>query len=515
MRLRLRLRPRALAALTALTVAAGVLVVATAPARALAGDHATLTWRGATPVAGHAGTFTAPAGASITAVIAVLNAANHPISGANVTFDATTVAMDSNGLPVWKTLPQTLVTTGADGLAARTFTNIPHEIDLHVNFETPRPDEVNGGTYCCDWVGDLDSTIVATPKLTLSTATTVARPFLASAATVRLTPVTSVNYRIERASSPNGPWTRVLADNAFFAPKAGVYYVRAVTEPLPGDILPVLRSNVVKVSVRKGAVPTWLKQLNRFRKEYGAPAAAEYAPYNSWIRLHNIYSYANHVLGHEEFKSKKKYTAKGAQAGRSSVLSQGNTAKNATPVWMNAPFHAVSMLDPEATLASFNSYKGYSGLWPITQLSLGGKYDKPKQPYVWPKRGGTQIKRTFAGEWPDPLASCPRAYNTVAARNRGIGAPFYISYGDTLPGNHVPAKVKASLTYKGKKLKVCVLTETTYKNPLAAERSLVRGILKWRHHTVAVFPLKALKKGRYKARVTASGKTTTWKFVVP
>jgi hypothetical protein len=289
-------------------------------------------------------------------------------------------------------------------------------------------------------------TAVARASLTLGPG--VARPYLLDPATVHASPavawVTSYSLQVREAGTT--AW-RTMPDTAgVWGVKPGTLYVRAVAS-VPGYAVPGA-SPQVKVVVRNGTVPAWLRELNAYRALNNALPVAEDAHLSYADSLHVQYMEKNGLITHVEVAGRPGYTKLGAQAGLNSDLTMGF----ADPVrtWAGAPFHALSELSRIGTRAGYAAGGGFAALWvdPTTSLL------KPTGPaYQYPANGKTTSLLAYTGnESPDPIATCPQAWRDRISRSQGVGLPIIFGNQNSV------TKPTASLSTGGKSLQVCLVS---------------------------------------------------------
>jgi len=176
---------------------------------------------------------------------------------------------------------------------------------------------------------------------------------------------------------------------------------------------------------------------------------------------------------------------------------------------MAAPFHAVGILDPRLTRVGFGSYReGDGGVQMAAALDvirgLGALPAGTRYPIFWPAEGMTLPLRSFWGEYPDPLTSCP-GYRLPT------GLPIIVQFG---AGERTPRVTAHSLRDGGTALEHCVITEESYVNPDAGAQQTGRLILGQRD-AVVLIPRQRLAGGAtYTASLTVDGQTYSWTFAV-
>lgn len=257
----------------------------------------------------------------------------------------------------------------------------------------------------------------------------------------------------------------------------------------------------------------WLAYVNYYREMAKLPAVTKDASLSDGGWLHSRYIVKNDILQHSEDPSNPWYTPDGKAAGESGNLSASYyvdvTDEAAIDSWMQAPFHAVGILDPALQSTGLGSYRETDGGFQMgaTLDVVRGLGEIPVAqtfPVFWPAEGMTVPLAMHWGENPSPLASCP-GYTAPS------GLPIILQLGD---GGLVPDVTSTSLARNGAQVEHCVFDETNYSNPDGYMRDLGRAILDGRDAVVLV-PRTALTPGSaYTVSVTARGATYTWWFRV-
>jgi hypothetical protein len=256
----------------------------------------------------------------------------------------------------------------------------------------------------------------------------------------------------------------------------------------------------------------WLGQVNFYRTTANLPPVAENAAWSGGNFLHARYTVKNDILQHDEDPANPWYTPEGQAAAQKSNIAASyapqSTAAWAIATWMQAPFHALGILDPRLTQVGHGNYHELDGgLQTAAGLDVirGLNYALPaRYPVLWPAHGAIIPLTYHWGSYPDPLASCP-GYASPS------GLPLLVQLG---PGHLTPAVTASSFTRAGLPLEHCVFTEATYTHPDGAAQSLGRAILNTRDAVVLV-PRAPLSPGAtYSASITANGVTRSWSFTI-
>ncbi len=256
----------------------------------------------------------------------------------------------------------------------------------------------------------------------------------------------------------------------------------------------------------------WLVYLNYYRATAYLPPVTENLVWSEGDRKHAIYIVKNNVLQHYEDPGNPWYTPEGQTAAQQSNLAASydpNASDRwAIDSWMQAPFHAVGMLDPRLVQIGYGSYREADGnLQMGAALNVIAGRDATVQatfPVLWPGNNTTVPIRLHWGETPNPLTSCP-GYTAPS------GLPLVVQMGS---GNVTQVVSASSFTQNGQALEHCVFDETTYSHPDPSQRDLGRGILAARD-AVVLIPRAPLSSGMaYNASLTVNGQTYEWSFRV-
>ena len=270
--------------------------------------------------------------------------------------------------------------------------------------------------------------------------------------------------------------------------------------------------------IRRGDEPTpvpgpgWLAYINQFRIASDLKPLTSNQDWSEGARLHSRYMVLNDYVGHYENPENQWYTPEGAAAAKSSnVFVTGwldSPDENAINFWMIAPFHAVSILDPQLKETGFGSYREDAGYWQMAgSLDVVRGLDKlPEEtvfPILYPADGGQiHLNKYYGGEFPDPLAGCPN-YSPPT------GSPIILQLG---PGDLTPVVLSHSLESGGQILESCLYDETSYTNPNSGLQSSGRIILGNRD-AVVIMPRYPLEHGKsYSVTVVTGEGPISWSF---
>jgi hypothetical protein len=257
----------------------------------------------------------------------------------------------------------------------------------------------------------------------------------------------------------------------------------------------------------------WLSHLNSFRAMAGLPPVSENPEWENGAYLHSRYMVKNDFIGHSENPDNPWYSSEGEQAAQTSNLaaSHVSTADDnyAIDLWMQAPFHAIGILDPRLSRVGYGSFREEDG-----GLQMGATLDvirgleglppSVSYPIAWPADGTTLSLTSHYSEYPNPLSSCP-GYQAPA------GLPILLQIG---AGDQTPNVLAHSFSQGDEPLEHCVFDETNYSNADSSAQSLARTILGARD-TIVLIPQQPLVPGAtYTVSITEDSNTYVWSFHV-
>lgn len=238
---------------------------------------------------------------------------------------------------------------------------------------------------------------------------------------------------------------------------------------------------------------TWLDRLNFYRATASLPPVAEEPRLSGDVLQHARYMVRHDIIEHSQNIRRRGATAAGAIAAASSNLA-GSTRSDepdtwAVDTWMQAPFHALGILDPAVTHVGFGIHRAPGGR---IQTAAGldimrGRVATPVPvtfPILWPANGASVPLVAHQSEYPDPLSSCPG----YAAPS---GLPLIVQLGR---GHKVPQVLGSFISDGSTPLEHCVFDESTYVNRDRAEQSLGRRILATRD-AIVLIPRRPLRHG--------------------
>jgi len=257
----------------------------------------------------------------------------------------------------------------------------------------------------------------------------------------------------------------------------------------------------------------WLAAINDFRAQGNLPAVTENESWSNGAYLHSRYMVKTDVMAHTEDPGNPWFTLEGLAAAQTSDLAASYSVNDdhnfAISAWMQAPFHALGILDPALLQVGYGQYNEADG-----GLQMGASLDvirglgsippSVQYPLQWPADGKSVPLAYFWGEYPDPLTSC-------SGYSAPTGLPVILQIGS---GNLSPNVTASSLNQGGTSLEHCVFDENSYSNPNGAWQSLGRGILDARD-AVVLIPREPLTPGAsYTVSITVNGQSYTWSFAV-
>ena len=233
------------------------------------------------------------------------------------------------------------------------------------------------------------------------------------------------------------------------------------------------------------------------------PTLSENATWSDGDYKHALYMVKNDQVTHYEISTLPYYTPEGDTAARNSniyVSSSTNTAdESAIDWWMQAPFHAIGMMDPRLTQTGFGSYREVKSGWQMgaaVDVLRGNSFTGGQYPVYFPGNGSTEPLRTFGGnETPDPLQAC-------AGYAAPTGLPVFVEIGGNVATTVGPVH---TITGSGVSLENCVIDSS---NPTLGSSLRSRG-------GVILIPRQPLLDGvRYVVALTVNGLPYTWSFTV-
>jgi uncharacterized protein (DUF2141 family) len=211
----------------------------------------------------------------------------------------------------------------------------------------------------------------------------------------------------------------------------------------------------------------------------------------------------NDLVTHYETPGVPYYSTAGdaaAQASNIYVSSSTSTSDlQAIDWWMQAPFHAMGLMDPRLTQSGFGSYREAKSGWEMgaaVDVIRGNSFTGGSYPVYFPGNGTTEPLTTYGGgEFPDPLQACP-GYSVPT------GLPVFIQVGGNV--NTTVGSVH-SFTGNGVPLNHCVIDSS---NSSVGSYLYTRG-------GVILVPQLPLQSGvKYVVTLNVNNAPYTWSFTV-
>ena len=274
--------------------------------------------------------------------------------------------------------------------------------------------------------------------------------------------------------------------------------------------LPLVTQGTAQVS---SLASDWLIYLNYYRSLAGLPGVAESQEWNLGGHYHARYTVKNDILVHGENVNNEWFTPEGSAAAESGNLMASSDPQSsdtyAIDAWMQAPFHALGILDPALLLVGFGSYREPDGGFQMGATldvlrGLGEITEGVVFPVIWPADGTVVPIGKFWGETPDPLTSC-------AGYSAPTGLPLILQVG---AGEQEPVVNAHSIMQGSTLLEHCMFTENTYMNPDSAAQDKGRAILDMRDAIILIPRDPLTPGGRYTVSIEVDGSTYVWTFEV-
>ena len=257
----------------------------------------------------------------------------------------------------------------------------------------------------------------------------------------------------------------------------------------------------------------WLDRLNLYRATALLPPVAEDPGLSDAVLEHARYMVVHGVVRHSQNRRDSWATPDGAAAAAVSNLAGSIRSTEpdawAVDLWMQAPFHALGILDPALNHVGFGIHRAQNGR---IQTAAGldvirGRSTAPPSiayPIMWPANGASVPLATHTAEYPNPLASCP-GYKAPT------GLPVIVQLG---PGDQSPLVTGSWIVEDDRPLEHCVFDESTYRNRDAVQQQLGRSILAARD-AIVLIPRAPLRPGAsYRAVVEVDGRVIDWTFAI-
>ncbi|HEX2680553.1 MAG TPA: CAP domain-containing protein, partial [Candidatus Dormibacteraeota bacterium] len=247
----------------------------------------------------------------------------------------------------------------------------------------------------------------------------------------------------------------------------------------------------------------WLTRFNTWRADTHLPLLTEDPTWSTGDYDHALYMVKNDLVTHYETPGTPYYTVDGDIAARNSNIYVSSTTSigdaEAIDWWMQAPFHAMGMMDPRLSQTGFGSYREVKSGWQMgaaVDVLRGNSFSGGQYPVYFPGNGSTEPLQSYGGgEFPDPLQACP-GYSAPT------GLPVFVEVGGNV--STVVSGVH-SFTGNGVPLNHCVIDST---NPSVGSGLVSRG-------GVIVIPQQPLQVGvKYAVSLTVNGTPYSWSFTV-
>jgi len=259
--------------------------------------------------------------------------------------------------------------------------------------------------------------------------------------------------------------------------------------------------------------PGWLERLNRYRAAAFLPPVVEDAALSAAVMQHARYMVLHGVVKHSQKRRDSGATPDGAAAAAVSNLAGSIHSTEpdswAVDTWMQAPFHALGILDPALQQVGFGIDRAQRGR---IQTAAGldvtrGRSTVPQSvmyPIVWPADGASVPLGTHSAEYPSPLTSC-------AGYKAPTGLPLIVQLA---PSAAPPLITGSWITEGARVLAHCIFAEGTYRNRDNGQKRLARSILA-AHNAIILIPREPLRSGSsYRAVVEVNGLQIDWTFSV-
>ena len=246
----------------------------------------------------------------------------------------------------------------------------------------------------------------------------------------------------------------------------------------------------------------WLSRFNEWRAAEGLSQLTENTTWSAGDYDHAVYMVKNDLVTHYETAGTPYYTTAGDTAARNSNIyvssTTATTDEQAIDWWMQAPFHAMGMMDPRLTSTGFGSYREVKSGWDMgaaVDTLRGNSFTGGSFPVYFPGNGTSVPLTSYGGgEFPDPLQAC-------SGYSAPTGLPAFVELG----GNVSTTVTAHSFTGNGVALRHCVIDST---NASLSSYLTSRG-------GVIVIPQAPLTPGvNYTVSLTVNGTAYSWSFTV-
>ena len=267
--------------------------------------------------------------------------------------------------------------------------------------------------------------------------------------------------------------------------------------------LPVVPAAPAHIDTKPAAAPGWLNELNTWRASTGLSNLTENSTWSAGDYSHGLYMVKNDLVTHYETPGVPYYTTAGDTAAQDSNIyvssTTATTDEQSIDWWMQAPFHAMGLMDPRLVQTGFGSYREVKSGWQMgaaVDVLRGNSFSGGQYPVYFPGNGTSEPLTSYGGgEFPDPLQACP-GYSVPT------GLPVFVQVGG---GVSTTAGAVHSFTGNGVALAHCVIDST---NAALGSYLRTRG-------GVILIPRQPLQNGvTYKVNLTVNGAPYAWSFTV-
>jgi hypothetical protein len=266
--------------------------------------------------------------------------------------------------------------------------------------------------------------------------------------------------------------------------------------------------------------PNWLLRLNNYRRLARVAPVTEDTALSDAEVSHAHYLVVNYSadftvgrnLGgamHTEDPSKEWYSPGGLSAAKQSDLLEGcdqlTAQDHALDWWMAAPFHRLSLLNPQMGSAAYGSYQKPEGCW-VAGLrlvpSMQAHETRTEFPVEFPGDGSEVSLTTISpNEWPNLLPSCS-GYTSQA------GFPITIQFGL----GAAPVVQQSTIARNGQPVEHCMVQANNYENPILADKAWGRNVLSLFGAVVLIPRQPLLADSHYTVHILADGHSYDWQF---
>jgi hypothetical protein len=269
--------------------------------------------------------------------------------------------------------------------------------------------------------------------------------------------------------------------------------------------------------------------INRYRASSHLAAVSIDTSLNDGVNKHVNYLLTNYMpqlqkvlnIGaamHREDPGKPGYTPEGAAAGVQSDINfligppgfRPDSLTWALDDWMAGPFHRLPILNPNLHRIGYGELCRENVCGAVLNVLADASHFSAfpqlySAPIEFPPDSSTINLKELAGEWPDPLTSCP-GYIAPA------GLPVTIAIGAETDAR-LTAFTLARMDGSPQQLDSCGFDDNSYVNPDKMAQQRGRNSL----HTfgaVVIVPRLPLKPATYQVTATVNGVPYRWSFAV-